>query len=56
MAPEDPDVEDDAFKNKVCVGCQERANGAFWMTIAVVVLLPLLAALPAIILYGGDEV
>ena len=56
MVPDDEDVEDDAFKNKVCTGCEKRANRAFWTTIFAVLFVPIMAALPAIIFYGGDEI
>ena len=51
---EDTDEADDFMKHRVCVECESRANRAFWITILIVLLVPLMAALPAIILYGGE--
>lgn len=42
------------FKNRVCVECESRANRAFWLTLFVIILVPVMAAMPAIIKYGGD--
>lgn len=43
------------YQNHVCVGCENRANRAFWITIFFILLIPVMAALPAIIMYGGNK-
>ena len=43
------------YSNRVCVECESRANRAFWITILFVILIPLMAVIPAIILYGGNS-
>ena len=43
------------YMDHVCVECESRANRAFWITIFIVILIPLMAVMPAIILYGGNS-
>ena len=55
MVKPDEDVEDDAFKNRVCVECEERANRAFWLAILLLFVVLAMTILPAVLLYGGDH-
>ena len=55
MVTPDEDVEDDAFKNRVCVECEDRANRAFWLAIVLLFVVLAMTVLPAIFLYGGDQ-
>ena len=54
----DAEIEDDAFHrdNRVCRECETRANRAFWLAVFLIIGVPILAALPAILLYGSEEV
>lgn len=51
----DPEIDDDAFNtdNRVCHDCEARANRAFWLAICLLIGVPIMAALPAIFLYGS---
>ena len=51
----DPEIDDDAFNkdNRVCRECETRANRAFWLAVLLIIGVPILTALPAILLYGS---
>ena len=55
MVRMDEEEEDDAFKNRVCVECEARANRAFWLAISLLFGILAMTTLPAILLYGGDQ-
>ena len=38
--------------SRVCAECEVRANRAFWLTLLLIIGVPLLAAIPAILFYG----
>ena len=43
------------FRARVCIECENRANRAYWFTVLCIIAIPIMAAMPAILMYGGDN-
>ena len=43
------------FSARVCIECENRANRAYWFTVFCIIAIPIMAAMPAILMYGGDN-